>query len=201
MMTKKIAFIIGNGSSRNPIDLNLLSSSGKTYGCNALYRDFVELDYLIAIDDGMIEEIRSHNFTDTNTSVIIPTENDRWESAEYNTQRRRNNAGMCAMNEAIRHGSNMLYCLGFDFVLSGDISVDNLYKDTPNYGVETQSNESDNLYRVKYLKWFAEKNKNTTFVMVIPDDAAVNNYINHLGELGNIIFMRTATFLNKLESE
>lgn len=200
-MKKKIGIIIGNGASRKPIELNKLTSSGKTYGCNALYRDFEELDYLVAIDDGMIEEIRSQDFTGTNISVIIPTENDRWESADYNTQRRRNNAGMCAMNEAIRHGSNMLYCLGFDFVLSGSISVDNLYKDTPNYGLETKSNESDNFYRVSYLKWFAEQNDSVTFVMVIPDDAPVNKYINQLGELKNIIFMRTTTFLNKLESE
>ena len=37
-LTKKTAFIIGNGASRAKFDLTTLSPHGTTYGCNALYR-------------------------------------------------------------------------------------------------------------------------------------------------------------------
>ena len=46
-----IAFIIGNGVSRKPIDLHQLKGEGTIFGCNALYRDFPDYDYLVSIDD------------------------------------------------------------------------------------------------------------------------------------------------------
>ena len=55
-MTSELAFIIGNGPSRNEHDLHELQRRGTTYGCNALYRDFAP-DYLIAVDLPMITEI------------------------------------------------------------------------------------------------------------------------------------------------
>ena len=45
----KIAFVIGNGTSREPIALPSLKPFGKIYGCNAVYRDFIP-DYLVAVD-------------------------------------------------------------------------------------------------------------------------------------------------------
>ncbi len=50
------AFIIGNGESRLGFDLNRLLNKGKTFGCNALYRDY-QPDFLIAVDNMMITEI------------------------------------------------------------------------------------------------------------------------------------------------
>jgi hypothetical protein len=43
------AYCIGNGPSRKDFDLNKLKSTGQTYGCNALYRDFIP-DYIFSID-------------------------------------------------------------------------------------------------------------------------------------------------------
>lgn len=51
-MTKKIGFVIGNGTSRKGFDLNGLSWLGTTVGCNRIYKDF-EPDYLVAIDRHM----------------------------------------------------------------------------------------------------------------------------------------------------
>ena len=35
------AYCIGNGPSRKGFDLSRLKAHGQTYGCNALYRDFI----------------------------------------------------------------------------------------------------------------------------------------------------------------
>lgn len=196
-MSASIAFIIGNGPSRNPIDLFSLVGSGNTFGCNALYRDFPKLDYLVAIDDGMIDEIDAAVRTGgCNSKVIIPPEHERYESLEYNQfQQRRSNAGMNAMMEAVRSGHNILYCLGFDFILEGSASVDNVYKDTANYGPETHAHESDNYHRIKYFEWFARKFSDTNFVMVIPDGATTKQI-----EASNVSGMTVSTFLHNLES-
>ena len=43
------AYIIGNGPSRKGFNLNSLKATGQTYGCNALYRDFIP-DYIFSVD-------------------------------------------------------------------------------------------------------------------------------------------------------
>lgn len=168
---EKIAFIIGNGPSRKVVDLEKLVGTAPIYGCNALYRDFHAWNYLVAIDDGMIEELRRERVD--RGLVIIPPEENRYESAEYSPHRRRANAGMIAMDEAIkreaRNGEEVeLYCLGFDFILQGDASVANIYDGTENYGPETRASKVDNVYRCQYLEWFANRHPNVTFTFVLP---------------------------------
>ena len=141
MSDNKIAFIIGNGKSRQAIDLSSLVGKGTIFGCNALYRNFSKSDYLVAIDDRMIKELLEITLDDKHPSigeVIIPPEDERWESAEYSPNRRRSNAGMNAMLEAIRREHNILYCLGFDFILEGEKSIENIYKGSKNYEPSTQ---------------------------------------------------------------
>ena len=53
------AYIIGNGPSRKGVDLSKLP--GKTFGCNALYRDF-KPDVLISVDNGIMHEIYQSGF-------------------------------------------------------------------------------------------------------------------------------------------
>ena len=54
-------FVLGNGESRKTLDLNVLKTKGKVYGCNALYRDFVA-DALIVVDGGMMHEVYSSGY-------------------------------------------------------------------------------------------------------------------------------------------
>jgi hypothetical protein len=166
---------------------------GTIFGCNALYRDFDGYDYLVAIDDRMINEIQTTERRLTG-KAIFPPEDERWESAEYSRIRRRSNAGMNAMDAAIRMGHNVLYCLGFDFILEGDISTGNVYKDSRNYEPNTQSNGEDNYNRLKYLDWFANKHSDIKFVFVIPEYAKTKTLNSP-----NIIGLTIPTFLDKLK--
>jgi hypothetical protein len=190
----KPAVIIGNGPSRNIIDLHKLAGKAPLYGCNALYRDFHEWDYLVAIDDGMIDEL--HKERVDNGNLIIPPEDERWESANYSNQRRRNNAGMIAMDYAIRHKNNLMYLLGFDFILEGEDSVDNVYKNSDNYGPETHALEEDNYYRMKYFEWFVLENVDVSFIFVVPDHKIKTC---KSVRAGNVRAMTTSEFLKKLE--
>ena len=51
------AFVIGNGKSREGMDLNDLKKHGMTYGCNALYREFTP-DVLVAKDKPISDAIQ-----------------------------------------------------------------------------------------------------------------------------------------------
>ena len=52
------AFVLGNGVSRQAVDLTALKTLGATYGCNAIYREFVP-DVLISTDTPISEHIQN----------------------------------------------------------------------------------------------------------------------------------------------
>ena len=62
-------FCIGNGESRQSLDLNIFKSHGKIYGCNALYRDFTP-DVLTAVDHGIMHEIYQSGYCDKNETWL-----------------------------------------------------------------------------------------------------------------------------------
>jgi len=64
-----IAFLIGNGQSRAPIDLLKLREHGKIVGCNGLYRDFTP-DILCAVDHGIMHEIYHSGYCDNNETWL-----------------------------------------------------------------------------------------------------------------------------------
>lgn len=51
-----VNFVIGNGESRQDVDLNEIKSKGKVFGCNAIYRDFSP-DVLVCVDNKIIFEV------------------------------------------------------------------------------------------------------------------------------------------------
>lgn len=163
---RKSCFIIGNGKSRENFDLSLLQNE-ITFGCNAIYLDH-DVNYLVAIDDKMIEQIKKDKDIQPITSeIIFPPREEQFEPAEFNPVRPRSNAGMNAMAEAIKRGYNYLYCLGFDFLLSSDTdSTSNIYEGHPCYGPETRTHPNDNYGRLRYLEWFCAKHKDVHFRFV-----------------------------------
>ena len=58
-------FVLGNGESRKDIDVELLKTKGKVWGCNAIYREH-ELDGLIAVDPMMTHEIYRSGYAHNN---------------------------------------------------------------------------------------------------------------------------------------
>jgi hypothetical protein len=63
-------FVLGNGESRNKVDVNGLYHTGKVYACNAAYRDVANIDGLICVDGGMIHEVYSSDYCSNNKSYF-----------------------------------------------------------------------------------------------------------------------------------
>ena len=168
----KVAFIIGNGTSRQQFDLNNLRGQGKIFGCNALYRDF-EPDFLVAIDDKIIKEIKESDFPDW--KFIEPPEEEKYEPREYHPNYvTRSNAGMNAMLEAIKRKYTELYCFGFDFLIDDkEQSTSNVYDGTNAYGPETRCSYHDNDGRISYLEWFCKKYSDVNFTFAFPKDTSL----------------------------
>ena len=59
------AFVLGNGESRAPIDVDHLMRLGPVYGCNALYRTHV-ITALVATDRPIADEIQASGYSRNN---------------------------------------------------------------------------------------------------------------------------------------
>lgn len=192
----KEAYIIGNGITRKEFDLSLLADK-TTFGCNAIYREFSP-SYIIAIDNGPIHELRfQQNYPQHR--IIVPMEDERYEAATYRPHsRRRSNAGMNCMIEAIRRGYDSLYCLGIDFIMKDpEISTDNIFDGTRNYGMDHRATEEDNLNRVKYLTWFTNNHPEVRFTFILPrEDAEIHEVISN-----NVFGMFYDTFEARLRDK
>jgi hypothetical protein len=81
--------------------------------------------------------------------------------------RRRSNAGMNAMLEAIKMGYKDLYCIGMDFMVE-EYCESNVYDGSNAYGPETRARAIDTKHRVNYFEWFANRFNNTTFTFMFP---------------------------------
>ena len=134
------AFVLGNGTSRQSINLDNLKSKGMIYGCNALYREFSP-NYLISVDPRMIHEINQSGYQNNNpvwTNYNITFK--KYKNFNYFEPSKGWSSGPTALWLAATNGHKNIYILGFDFKgLHGKDIVNNIYAGTPNYKCSHES--------------------------------------------------------------
>ena len=192
---QECAFVLGNGVSRQPINLYSLKSYGPIYGCNAIYRDF-DPDYLIAVDVKMVLELNRVKYQIKNPNV--------WTNPNkaYNTFPNLNffspskgwSSGPTALWLASTHGHKKIFIIGFDFTgTDGGKHFNNIYSDTENY----KKLRDGPTYYGNWLKQTVDvirENPSINFVRVIASDNycpdELNNFNNYktiqLHEFGKI---------------
>lgn len=192
-MSKKIAFVLGNGTSRKTINPQRLKEHGTVYGCNALYREFAP-DHLVCVDTKMIIEINDkgyqHNYnvwsnanklTEKTPNIKIMKPNKGWSS------------GPTAMLLASQHDHQEIYLLGFDYVGLGESQqfVNNMYAGTKNYKrIEDRATYYGNWTRQTMM--CANTYPRTKYIRVIPDS---KSFIpDHLKDLQNFSHMHIEIF-------
>ena len=138
LTNSKIAFVIGNGTSRNPISLQSLKPFGKIYGCNAIYRDFIP-DCLVAVDTKMVLEL---NKAGIQHQVETWTNPNRAYNEMHGFNFFQPSKGWSSGPTALWHASDnteydTIYIIGFDYEGIGT-QVNNIYAGTQNYKAPTE---------------------------------------------------------------
>lgn len=132
-----IACVIANGPSRLNFDLYCINATMKTYGCNALYRDFIP-DYLISMDLNMVVEIIDN---DIHRQTKLYTEhNNRLDQLAEDGEpinffwgfKETNDSGNSALRLALQQDNDIVYMIGFDYN-NGGAGLPNVYSGTANY--------------------------------------------------------------------
>lgn len=132
------AFVAGNGTSRQPINLKSLLNLGIVYGCNAQYREY-DPHFLIAVDVKMVNEIiaagyhKTHQvWTNPNKGVLSK------QNINFFSPHKGWSSGPTALWFACSQGHQEIYILGFDYQ-GIDGKFNNVYADTFNYKKSTDS--------------------------------------------------------------
>jgi hypothetical protein len=130
----KIAFVLGNGTSRKSINLEDLKGKGTIYGCNALYREF-DPDYLVAVDVKMILELNKAGYQHKVPVWTNPNKAyHKFNGFNYFNPSKGWSSGPTALWMASHHANEEFYILGFDYKgLDEGKKVNNIYADTQNY--------------------------------------------------------------------
>lgn len=126
-----IAFVLGNGISRQTVDLHRLKSLGRVYGCNAIYREF-EPDVLISTDPPISERIQSEGYSETHLHYtrkpLLGSNSQRIAQKYFGFS-----SGPAAVGQAAIDGLTNIYLVGFDLGPTRNGKFNNVYADTEFY--------------------------------------------------------------------
>ena len=181
------AYCIGNGPSRKNFELNKLQATGQTYGCNALYRDFIP-DYIFSVDSPMTLEMIKENVYEKCVHYAPSLEVNRYpKGGPSHLHLIPNNphwiCGSSAFWTAGVHGHKNIYLLGYDFREFGKDEFNNIYQDTENYGAR----HSDTVF-TGWLKQFRDMLKmrpDVNYIMVHDNAPEYMHNVQTGTDLGN----------------
>lgn len=127
-----VAFVLGNGTSRQQLNHQNLLDKGTVYACNAIYREFAP-HHLIAVDVKMVNEIVASGYNKTHSVWTNP---NKGISQKHNLNmfhpHKGWSSGPTALWFASEQGHKDIYIFGFDYQgLQGKFN--NMYADTYNY--------------------------------------------------------------------
>lgn len=129
-----IAFVVGNGVSRKPVNLSELQKYGPVYACNAVYREFTP-DYLIAVDPKMVKEICESGYQLSHKVYTNPNKRyNEYKKLNFFNPSKGWSSGPTALWLASEHGYQTIYILGFDYKgLENNTVVNNIFAGSRNY--------------------------------------------------------------------
>ena len=161
-------FVLGNGKSRKSFNIEHYKQYGDVYGCNAIYRDYT-LDYLIAVDPPMVQEIIDNN---AHLSTKFYTRDHKRfkniEGVNFMPEHLGWSSGPTALWLATYNKAKVVFMSGFDFE-SNDDKLNNIYGGTKNY----KPAESPATYYgnwIRQLQLIIRDNLDTYYYRIITDE-------------------------------
>ena len=189
-----IAFVLGNGVSRQSVNSELLRPLGKIYGCNALYRDFTP-DVLVATDKPISTEIQNSGYPTKHKfytrkpveglgALKVPQEYYGYSSGPIAT-------GLAAIDQ-----HHVIYMIGFDM---GPVNnkFNNVYADTDFY----RKSDATPVFTgnwTKQIRKITEDFSQTQFVRVQGKTTAnIAEFVN----IKNLKHLPMHTFLDRINNQ
>jgi hypothetical protein len=189
-----MAFVLGNGISRQDIDLTKLTEHGPIYGCNALYKEFSP-SVLVATDRPISEQIQSTGYS---LQHCFYTRNPRPGQGARRIPDAywKHSSGPAAVGIAAEAGHNTIYLLGFDMGPTGNNKFNNVYADTEFYKASTAAPTYTKNW-VQQILQIVYNFPNTEFVRVHGTTTAT---VPEFQNISNLTAMSMLEFLQRFQA-
>lgn len=189
-----VAFVFGNGISRQGLPLNDIKQHGSIYGCNALFRDFVP-DVLVATDKPIALHIEESGYPLENKFYTRrPTAGKG--AFEIPKPYFGFSSGPAATALAALDGHRKIYMIGFDMGPTPDKKFNNLYAGTEFYK-DTGSVPTYTGNWVKQVQQICRDFDSTTFIRVCGTTTARVVELDNIFNLAHLPIMEFIDRLNK----
>jgi len=188
------AFVLGNGVSRQTVNLATLQGLGPVYGCNALYREFAP-DVLVSTDRPISEQIQHSGYPKQHefyTRKPLPHLAAKPVPQQYYGF----SSGPIAVALAALAGNRAVYLLGFDMGPAATGKFNNCYADTEFYKKSADVPTYTGNW-ARQIKTVAGDFPNTNFFRVFGPTTAI---IPDLQKIKNLANMQMEDFLNRINN-
>ena len=189
------AFVLGNGLSRQVIDLNCLRSYGKVYGCNALYRDFTP-DVLIATDRPISAQIQESGYPLKNKfytrkpidglgALKVPKEYYGFSSGPIAT-------GIAAIDQ-----HRLIYMIGFDMGPTLDKKFNNVYASTEFY----RTADVTPVFTGNWIKQILTITKDFPTTQFVRVQGKTTAAVSEFDTVKNLTHLPLSTFVDRINNQ
>lgn len=188
------AFVLGNGISRNQVDLSILQSLGTVYGCNALYRNFAP-DVLVSTDAPISQRIQQEGYSANHvhyTRKPLPDSGARRIPQQYFGF----SSGPVAVSLAALDRHRTIYLVGFDMGPTKTGKFNNIFADTEFYKKSSNPPTYSGNW-VRQLLTIAKDFPKCNFFRVKGDTTAE---ISDLSGAKNLAHMTMVEFQNRINN-
>jgi hypothetical protein len=189
------AFILGNGISRQNVDLNQLQSLGTIYGCNAVYREYTP-DVLVSTDRPIATHIQESGYSAQHrfyTRRPIPGLGAQAVPKPYFGF----SSGPIATALAAQDGNTCIYLLGFDMGPTANNTINNLYAGTEFY----KKVDAPPTFTGNWIKQLCRITKDHPTVQFIRVQGATTAKIVELDIVPNLTHLDLTTFVDRINNK
>ena len=190
-----VAFVLGNGVSRNGLPLEHIQKLGKIYGCNALYREFTP-DVLVATDRGISTAIQESGYPiEHKFYTRKPIEGlgaYRVPKQYYGFSSGPNAVGIAALDQ-----SHKIYLLGFDMGPDLGNQFNNVYAGTEFY----KPSGANPTYTGNWVKQLTKITKDFFGIQFVRVCGETTARIRDLDNIKNLSHEDLTTFVMRINNQ
>jgi hypothetical protein len=190
-----VAFVLGNGVSRQEVSLPALQECGPVYGCNAIYREFTP-NVLVATDRPIATAIQESGYSSRHRFYTrrpmanlgahpVPKPYFGFSSGPIAT-------GLAALD-----GNTCIYLLGFDMGPTTANTINNLYAGTEFY----RDSNAPPTYTGNWIKQLTQVMTEHKLVQFVRVQGPTTAQIPQLDTIRNLDHVDLATFVDRINNK